>query len=156
MISILNMASIAMICIGCGSDISDAKGKRCLSTEASQHVKPLWCTIFDEELERRGIQAQGRSFVTTEVAGRMCRRCFMCFDRCTKLIDSLKNCVGKAIEAFQCHDSHLFSVNQSSRAIGVPMVIPSRSSFHPPPPKRVAVDSRSPDVVVRNMYCIFI
>ena len=139
-----------MICIGCGSDISNAKGKRSLSTEASQHVKPLWCRIFDEELERRGIQAQASSFVTTatEITGRMCRQCFTCFDRCKKLIDSLKNGVGKAIEAFQRHDSHLFRVHQTSHAIGVAMEV--RSSLHPPPPKRVAVDSRSPDVVVRN------
>ena len=149
MISILNTdAFSAMICIGCGIDISDAKGKRSLSTGASQHVKPLWCRIFDEELERRGIQAQP-SFFTTEIAGRICRRCFTCFDRCTKLIDSLKNGVGKAIEAFQRHDSHLFCVNQTSHAIGVSMEF--RSSLHPPPPKRMAVDSRSPDVVVRNI-----
>ena len=35
MVSIIvsNMASITMICIGCGSDISDAKGKWLLSTD---------------------------------------------------------------------------------------------------------------------------
>ena len=50
------------------------RGKRSLSTEASQHVKPLWCRIFDEELERRGIQAQASSFVTTatEITGEGC------------------------------------------------------------------------------------
>ena len=93
----------------------------------------------------------------------MCRRCFTCFDRCKKLIDSLKNGVGKAIEAFQRHDSHLFRVHQTSHAIGVAMEVrvhqtshaigvamEVRSSLNPPPPKRVAVDSRSPDVVVRN------
>ena len=143
-----------VICIGCGSDISDAKGRRSLSTEASQHIKPLWCRIFDEELERRGIQARANSFVTTEItsaAGRICRRCFTCFERCIKLIDLLKNCVARAIEAFQRHESHLF-VSQSPRSIEIPIAIPSQSSFHPPPSKRVAIDSRSPDVVVRIVY----
>ena len=88
-----------MICIGCGIDISDAKGKRSLSTGASQHVKPLWCRIFDEELERREIQVQP-SLITTEIAERICRRCFTCFDRCTKLIDSLKNGLKKPLISY--------------------------------------------------------
>ena len=69
-----------MICIGCGSDISDPKGKWLLSTKASQQIKPLWCKPFDKALEQKGIQVQASPFVTT-IEGRMCRRCFMCFKR---------------------------------------------------------------------------
>lgn len=148
------MASITVICIGCGSDISDAKGKRLLSSEASQHVKPLWCRIFDETLERKGIQAQACSFVTT-ISGRMCRRCFTSFERCTKLIDTLKNDVGKAVEAFQ-QDGNYFSNPHVVQEVEVPVSVPSRSYSHPPPPKRVAVDSRSPDVVVCIVYLLFL
>ena len=147
------MASVTVICTSCGSDISDAKGNRLLSTDASKHVKLLWCKIFDDELEQRGMQAQASSFVAT-TARRMCRRCFTCFERCAKLINSLKNGVGKAIEVFQQDNIYLF-VNQSpQRTIGVPISIPPRSSLHPPPSKRVAVDSQSPDVVVRIVYLL--
>lgn len=39
---------------------------------------------------------------------RMCRRCFTCFERCTKLNDSLKNNADKVVEAFQ-HNSNYFA-----------------------------------------------
>ena len=155
-IIVSNMVSITMICIGCGSDISNVKGKRLLSTEASQHVKPLWCKLFDDALEQKGIQAQASPFVTT-IEGRMCRRCFTCFERCTKLMDSLRKDVDKAVEVFQ-HDHNYFSVdlNPQSQAVGFTISTPSQSFSHPPAPKRVAVDSQSPDVVVCIVYLLFL
>ena len=97
-IIIYNRASITMVCIGCRSNTSDMKGNWLLSTKTSQHVKPLWCKLFDEELEQKGIQVQASPFVTT-IEGRMCRY-FMCFERCTKLMDLLRKDVDKAVEVF--------------------------------------------------------
>ena len=38
-------------CVGCGGDITNAKGKRTLCSEASQHVESLWCQLFDKSYD---------------------------------------------------------------------------------------------------------
>ena len=88
---------VAIMCVACGSDISAAKGRRLLCTEASSEVKAFWIEIFDGELARRGISPQGARLLTNGDSGRMCRRCFTVYDRCKKLLDSLKKDVCKAI-----------------------------------------------------------
>ena len=54
-------------CVGCGGDITNAKGKRTLCSEASQHVEPLWCQLFDEELRRKGGDRDADDLVTIRI-----------------------------------------------------------------------------------------
>ena len=68
-------------------------------------------------------------------------------------MDSLRKDVEKAVEAFQC-DRDCFSDLNPQATAGVLMATPSRSYSHPPPPKRVAIDSQSPDVVVCSLYLL--
>ena len=87
-------------CMACGSDISTARGRRLLCTEASQHVRTLWCEIFDGELAKRGISPQSARLVTND-SGRVCRRCFTVYESCKKLLDSIKKDVSKAVDTLQ-------------------------------------------------------
>ena len=91
---------VALYCFGCGNDILNSRVKRSLYTDAPQHVKPLWCKLFNEELENRGMEAQAQGLITSS-SGKMCRRCFTVFEICTKLLNSVKQDVVKAVEIFQ-------------------------------------------------------
>ena len=99
---------MALYCVGCGDDILDSRVKRSLYTDASKHVKPLWCKLFDEELENRGMEAQAQGLITSS-SGKMCRRCFTVFERCAKLLNSVKQDVAKTVEIFQ--QNGLLTVN---------------------------------------------
>ena len=64
-------------CVGCGGDITNAKGKRILCSKASQHVELVWCQLFDEELRRKGRDGDADDLVTIR---KMCRKCFTFFE----------------------------------------------------------------------------
>ena len=74
-----------------------------------------------------------------------------------EILDSLRKDVDKAVEVFQ-HDHNYFSVdlNSQSQAIGFKISTLSQSFSHPPAPKRVAIDSKSPDVVVCIVYLLLL
>ena len=57
---------MAMYCFGCGCGITDSRMKRSLYSDASEHVRPLWCKIFDKELVRKGIEVQAQRLITSE------------------------------------------------------------------------------------------
>ena len=57
---------MAMYCFGCGCDITDSRVKRSLYSDASEHVRPLWCKIFDKELVSKGIEVQAQRLITSE------------------------------------------------------------------------------------------
>ena len=137
---------VAIMCVACGSDISAAKGRRLLCTEASSEVKAFWIEIFDGELARRGISPQGARLLTNGDSGRMCRRCFTVYERCKKLLNSLKKDVCKAVDKFQLENA--FSIPTAAESPDSPR---SRIYSVPPAPKRRAVatgSSASPTVVV--------
>ena len=142
---------VAIICVACASDISEAKGRRLLCTEASSDVKTLWIEIFDRELARRGISPQGTRLVMNGGSGRMCRRCFTVYERCKKLLDSLKKDVCKVVDKFQRANAFIPPTRAESL---IPTECPTspRSTYSvPPAPKRLAVatgSSASPTVVV--------
>ena len=73
-------------------------------------------------LEQKGMQAQSSAIVTT-IEGRMYRRCFTSFKKCTKLIDLLKNYVDKAVEAFQ-HDGNYFLAGFNPHGVEVDYEMP--------------------------------
>ena len=43
-------------CLGCGKDVPSSAGTRCLSGDKSQHIVPLWISIFSDELQKGGEQ----------------------------------------------------------------------------------------------------
>ena len=67
-------------CVGCGDDVSNAKGKRSLLTTVSQHVVPLVEMFVEEELTRLGREESFDSFIATH-NGKLCRKCFSSFER---------------------------------------------------------------------------
>ena len=75
---------------GCGEDLIDARVRRSLETDSCQHVVPLWSQLFNDELQSREMSQLLRS------GGKMCRRCLQTFERCTKLLDTVKSNVKKS------------------------------------------------------------
>ena len=148
------MASVVIRCVGCGGDITNAKGKRTLCSEASQHVEPLWCQLFDEELRRKGGDGDADDLVTIR---KMCRKCFTFFEKCTKSFNLLKENIVKAVEAFQRDNTADATVQSSTEAASAPPSSISSSYAYPPAAKRLAVSvdsSKSPDVVVGFKICV--
>ena len=139
------MASSAVIsCVGCGQDITNAKGKRNLCSEASRHVEPLWCQLFVEELRRKGRNGEAPCDLVT--IPKMCRKCFTFYEKYTKSLNLLKENIVNAVEALQ-----LDNTADQPVAISAPPSLSSSSCVYPPAAKRLAVSvdsSRSPDVVV--------
>ena len=137
--------SVVISCVGCGANISNTKGKQTLCSEASQHVQPLWCQLFDEELQCKGRDEQAYHLLSI---GKMCRKCFTCFEKCTKTLNLLKENVVKAVEVFQQVNMADTIVSPHTASLAP---LHSHSYAHPPVTKRLAVSvnsSRSPDVVV--------
>ena len=132
---------MATYCVGCGGDISEARVKRSLYSDASRHVMPLWSKLFDEELANRGMETLAHSLVTS-TTGKICRRCFVVFERATKLLNSIKQDVAKAVEAFQ--QNGLLTLSEEA----------VRDCASAPPFKRLAIatDSTSPAVVVSMQH----
>ena len=91
------MASTEVHCCGCGCHITGGKGNRLSKTEASQPVVPLWLRLFNEELEVRGKDKNRTGVIRRE--GRMCRKCYAGYDRCSNLLKTLKAAVVKAVDA---------------------------------------------------------
>ena len=136
------------VCVACGSDISTAKGRRLLCTEASNGVKVFWSELFDEELSRRGMSPQAAFLINN--SGRICRRCFTVYERCKKLLDSLKQDLCKAVDIFERENTFIPTLDSSNRA--------SNYSALPPAPKRRAIatsSSASPTVVVSVTILVY-
>ena len=145
-----------IFCVGCGEDITTFRVKHVLCSDISkdaQEVRSLWCYLFDEELVKIGLEEQARNLVTTDTTGKMCRRCFNTFKRCSALINSIRTDVAKAVQTFQdngslnsTREAQLLSNNASLRSL------PST-----PAPKRLAVATDSnlecPNVVVKLYVC---
>ena len=51
-------------------NILNAKGKCVLNSEVSCHVQPLWCQLFNEELQHKEREAQAHLLAATV---KMCR-----------------------------------------------------------------------------------
>ena len=62
-------------CLGCGKDVTGSAGTRCLSGNKSQHIVPLWISIFGDELQKRGEEREILLQYMT-AGGKMCRKCF--------------------------------------------------------------------------------
>ena len=149
-------------CAGCGEDITAFRVKRFLSSEISKDardVKLLWHSLFDKELVERGYEEQACNLVNGDT-GKMCRRCFNSFIRCSKLLKSIRKDVSKAVK--------VFLDNGSLNSARTDALIPNASSFgsqpSTPAPKRCRLtiatssDSECPDVVVNiniHRMCYF-
>ena len=57
-------SKMAMYCFGCGCDITDLRVKRSSYSDAPEHVRPLWCEIFEKELVIKGIEVQAQRLIT--------------------------------------------------------------------------------------------
>ena len=66
---------MAMYCFGCGYDITDSRVKRSLYSNTSEHVRPLWCEIFDKEIVSKGIEVQAQRLVTSKLSDDYSRIC---------------------------------------------------------------------------------
>ena len=89
----------AIMCLGCGRDITKEKGNRLLRTTTSGHVVtvvPLWSSLMDEEWRSRGIPSLGVAHSLVDRDGRMCRQCFTIFEKVSKLWVTLKNSISEA------------------------------------------------------------
>ena len=133
------------ICVGCGQDISNAKGRRLLYTDSCRHVSLSWAPLFDEELNQRGLLPRASTFLNPQSGdsslGRMCRRCFTVFERYGKMLSSIKETVAKAID--QLMEANIVTNDEPENE--------SADTFSAPPvSKRLALstNSSSPDVVV--------
>lgn len=109
------MALTEVHCLGCSIDISSPKGNHLLQTRASQVIVPLWSEIFGKELANHGLFREEPLDLVQEGNGRMCRKCFACFERCVKLLQTLKDGVCKAVDVVQ---SSLHSLQLESACEG--------------------------------------
>jgi len=57
--------TMIICCAGCGGNILNAKGKDVLNVEVSCHIQPLWCQLFNEELQCKEREAQAHLLVAT-------------------------------------------------------------------------------------------
>ena len=69
---------MAVICLGCGENISNCRVKRNLLTEASRHIIPLVKYVFDEELLNAGKEDCAAENLINN-GGKLCRKCFTLF-----------------------------------------------------------------------------
>ena len=57
---------MASYCVGCGNNIAHSKVKENNITHtASQHVRPLWYKLFDEESVSKGVETQAHHLITS-------------------------------------------------------------------------------------------
>ena len=66
---------MAMYWFGCRYDITDSRVKRSLYSDVSEHVRPLWCEIFDKELVSKGMEVQAQWIITSEWSDDYSRIC---------------------------------------------------------------------------------
>ena len=126
-------------CLGCGKDVASSAGTRCLGGDKSQHIVPLWISIFGDELQKRGEERE-RLLQYMTAGGKMCRKCFSAYERCMKIMHTLKQDVAKALDVTHANTST------------------DNAFLAPPAPKKLAVSagtsSSSPDVSVSKQLHI--
>ena len=130
--------STAPSCLGCGKNIGEDRGKRLLHSESSKHVVPLWSSLFGDELRSRGKNLDVLGLVEHE-GGRVCRRCFSALDRCTKLLDTVRAGITKAVDANEAVPT---TSSSSSLRIGIPpptFSVPVTTSCSPSPEVMVSI-----------------
>ena len=120
--------------LGCGSNIAGCSNNRVLKNKSSEEVVNIWQYIYEELLRA----SPGGAHTIVTAGGKMCRKCFNSYERCAKLISTLKSNAETAAEVLA------LSVECNN----------DQSSFTAPAPKRIAVSasggaSSSPDVLVR-------
>ena len=140
------MPHVNEICLGCGNNTKNDRHRRLLQSEQSRHVITLWSYIFNLEVqntERETSDRRAQSLV--DAGGRMCRKCFTAYDKCTQMIVTLRKSIGNIADVIGNESE---SDNSDDGA-----------SLRPPAPKRVAFccgpSTASPDVTVkteRNIY----
>ena len=125
--------SASVPCLGCGQNLEEVSYTRLLKSEASRHIIPLWTYILSQELQGERV-ISGINLVNR--GGKICRTCFSAYDRCTKLMDTLRSSISQVAELLQ-----------DSCTVEDPVI-----ALEPPAPKRVAVCSEpcsaSPAVLV--------
>ena len=125
-------------CLGCGKDVASSAGTRCLSGDKSQHIVPLWISIFGDELQKRGEREILLQYMTD--GRKICRKCFSAYERCTKIMHALKQDVAKALDVIHA--------NMST----------DNTFLAPPAPKKLEVSagtsSSSPDVSVNTQLML--
>ena len=156
-------------CVGCGDDVTNAKGKRSLSNKASYHVIPLLEMLVEEELVRLERDESFDSFISTH-NGKLCRKCFSSFEkyspylyhqgidyylmlRCVTIQNSLKHGVAAAVTKLLGEHTSLPDACADMACASSSTLTPKRRipSAQQSAAKRRAVDhdtSNSPDVVV--------
>jgi len=90
------------------------------------------------------MEPQACRLITSD-SRKMCRRCFTVFESCTKLLNSIRLDVAKAVKIFQQNGSLISTGKAEGEAITCSLDYASA-----PTPKRLALatNSASPDVVV--------
>ena len=136
---------MADLCLGCGDDISAARGKRQLQTDASKHVLPLITHVLNEELKKLGYQDDEFCNRLIRDCGRVCRKCFSTYERCNKLLNGIRENARNAISVI-LNDSSANACISDLR--GEPTPKKSRLSMH------YGASSSSPDVVVSLYECV--
>jgi hypothetical protein len=101
-------------CLCCGGDISGDRVKRLLQSEASKHVIPLWSSLFQEELNGRGILNIDALGLVRD-GGRVCRKCFTVLKRCSRLLNDVKSNIQQAVQSLDTVSQvNACSISQSS------------------------------------------
>ena len=116
--------SVSVPCFGCGENLAEVSYKRLLKSQASCLVIPLWTYIFSKELQGGEREKEISGINLVDRGGKMCRKCFSAYDRCTKLMETLRTIFSKAAELLQ----------DSCSGLENPTI-----SLVPPAPKRVAI-----------------
>ena len=117
-------------CVGCSQDITNAKWKQNLCSEASQHVEPLWCQLFAEELWWKGRKREALCDLAT--TPKMCRKCFIFYEKRTKSLNLLKENILNAVEVLQ-----LDNTADQPVAISAPPSSSTSNCVYPPAAKRL-------------------
>ena len=131
-----NMSVISEVCLGCGTNTQLDRHRRRLQSESSQHIIPLWSHIFNLELQKG--ESGSRASGLVRAGAKLCRKFFNAYEKCTKLIDTLRASIAKVEDMLELHEADTESENNTVML--------------PPPPKRVAVcvgpSGASPEVTV--------
>ena len=99
-----------------------------MQSEPSRHVIPLWSYIANLELYKGERDHNDTTAMQLIQSGsKMCRRCFNAYEKCTKLINSLRASIAKV---------HVADVIGKEAE---PDNSKNAAAMLPPPPKRIAI-----------------
>ena len=142
-----------MLCFGCGSDISSNPADR---RRLVGKVSDMWKALTLEQNADRSedeIEKMLNGDGSPEKSGRMCRKCFSCYERLIKLTHTLKANQNKFLQSLG-DDLRPPAKRRPSTTTKFPSCIPSTTSDNRSPPVAVCNNTHCTWIVVINYHTI--